>query len=269
MRRLLQILCPVLLAGLLSCEVKMPEYVIHPDKMEAFLYDYHMIQSMSGEYSVADYKEKLFFGYAYEKHGITKENFDSSMMWYNRYPKHLKRIYERLEARLEDEVAGMNDIRGVFNEGVSLEFAYLDTDTAELWTSSKVKMLTSTPLCNRLAFSFTTPDDTAFMPGDSLQFSFSALFFKDSLNVKEQHAYAAVLLEYADNTADSKGVIMKSTGDYMLSLKRNTDSRLKAMSGYVYYNDSSIVHGNAGVVLSDISVKRIHVGSNLSTKTEK
>lgn len=267
MRRLLQILGIVLLAGFVSCEVKMPEHIIPPEKMEAFLYDYHLVQSMSGEYSASDYKEKLFFGYTFDKHGITKEQFDSSMMWYNRYPKHLKRIYERLEARAETEVAELDAARGTLNEGISLDVAFLDTDTAELWTSSKVRMLTSTPLSNRMIFSFTTPEDSSFVPGDSLQFSFSALFYKDSLSVFNQHAYAAVLFEYDDKSSESKGVMLKTGGDYLLAVNRNVGSRLKSMNGFVYYSDSASC-GNAGVVLSDISVRRFHVKDDARKKTE-
>ena len=44
-----------------SCEVEMPEDIIPQDKMESLLYDYHLAQSMSSEYTSADYKEKLFF----------------------------------------------------------------------------------------------------------------------------------------------------------------------------------------------------------------
>ena len=78
---------------LFSCEVKMPEDIIPPTKMEALLYDYHLVQSMSSEYASDDYKEKLYFAYVFDKHNVTQEEFEHSMQWYNRYPKHMKKIY--------------------------------------------------------------------------------------------------------------------------------------------------------------------------------
>ena len=158
MRSIGHILSVLSLFVLCSCEVKMPDYVMSPQKMEAFLYDYHMIQSMTGRYSSDDYKEKLYYSYIFKKHNIQKEQFDSSMQWYNRYPKHLRRIYENLEARLDAEVARLNEESKLLKEGVTLEEVKLDLDSVDLWTSSKLKILSSTPLHSRLAFSFTTPD---------------------------------------------------------------------------------------------------------------
>ena len=65
MRSLGYILSLLLLFSLLSCEVKVPENVIPPKKMEAFLYDYHLVQSMNGQYSSDEYREKLFYSYIF------------------------------------------------------------------------------------------------------------------------------------------------------------------------------------------------------------
>ena len=70
MRCLGNILSVLFLSTLLSCEVKVPDYVIPPQKMEAFLYDYHLIQSMNGQYSSDDYREKLYYSYIFNKHNI-------------------------------------------------------------------------------------------------------------------------------------------------------------------------------------------------------
>ena len=101
MSRIIKILSVLFLLAIVACEVKRPEYILPPERMEAFLYDYHLVQSMSGEYSSSSNKEKLFYDYVFKKHGITKEQFDTAMIWYNRYPKHLQGIYESLEKKLE------------------------------------------------------------------------------------------------------------------------------------------------------------------------
>lgn len=242
----------------MACEVKRPENVLPPERMEAFLYDYHLVQSMSGEYSASTNKEKLFYDYVFRKHGITKEQFDTSMVWYNRFPKHIQRIYARLEERLDREVLSLDNARGALDEGVSIEVAYLAIDTAELWTSSKVRLLSATPLCNRVLFSFETPDDTTFLPGDSLQFSFDARFIAASNDSVAQRLHASIMLDYTDGSYDGADIDISGDGKYLLSVDRNMSSKLKSMCGFLYYADDDSTFGSRAVI-SALSVKRIHV----------
>ncbi len=256
-RRVLEYILLLALPLLLSCEVKMPEEVLKPEKMEALLYDYHSVQAMSGEYAPGSYKEKLYYDYVFKKHNVTKEQFDSSLVWYNRYPKHMLKIYKKLEARFEAEVEALGSAKGALDEGVSLSIAYLATDTAELWTSSTTKVLLSSPLCSRLAFAFETPADSAFLPGDSLSFSFNATFATGGVQGVQQEAYAAIQLAYEDGAVYSKGLPVKNNGNAVVALERYQGSRLKSMNGYVYYFDNDTL-ALSRLILSDISVERIH-----------
>ena len=82
---------------LVSCQVKIPKEIIQPDKMETVLYDYHMVQAMGSEItSTPEYQLKLYHSYVFDKHGITKALFDSSMVWYTRHPAYLTQIYADL-----------------------------------------------------------------------------------------------------------------------------------------------------------------------------
>lgn len=255
-RRIFKALPLLLLLALFSCRVEMPEYVIPPDKMGNVLYDYHMVQSMSVEYASDSYKEKLFFDYVFKKHNVTKQEFDSSLVWYNRYPKHMFKIYSELEERLEKEVELMGDAKGMLDEGVSLNVAFLATDTAELWTSATNKMLLATPLHSSLSFSFET-SDTAFVPGDSLSFEFYASFMPGRCDSVGQGAYAAVVVDYADGTSVNRGVTIAESGPVVLQLDRNYNSRLKSMRGFVYYCDDDST-ASSRMLLTGLSVKRIH-----------
>ena len=257
MRCLGNILSVLFLSTLLSCEVKVPDYVIPPQKMEAFLYDYHLIQSMNGQYSSDDYREKLYYSYIFNKHNIEKAKFDSSMLWYNRYPKHLKRIYESLEARLNMEVDKLNTEKNLLEDGVSLDAVSLAADSVNLWTGLRFKYLTSTPLSSKLQFAFIVPDDTAFVKNDSLVFSFVACYIPSTVRSQNQSAYASIRLDYADKSVFTNAVLVDSTGFYTLSAPRNPDSKLKSMSGFVYYSDNDTV-ASSGLLLGDISVVRIH-----------
>ena len=247
----------VLLFAFSSCEVKVPENVVSPERMEAFLYDYHLVQSMTGQYSSDEYKEKLYYSYIFKKHNIEKSHFDSSMMWYSRYPKHLKRIYDRLEAKLDSEVDKLNADKNIVEDGVSLEAVSLAADSVNLWTGSKLKCLSSTALNNKLTFSFQVPDDTTFVKNDSLSFSFAAFFLDAGNSSLKQRGYASIYLEYADNTLFTNDVNVDTSGFYKLAAPRNPDSKLKTMSGFVYYTDNDTT-AKAGLLLADISVVRVH-----------
>ena len=248
-----------------SCEVERPDDVIAPDKMETLLYDYHLVQAMSSEYASVEYKEKLLFDYVFKKHGVTKEEFEKSMVWYTRYPKHLKKIYANLEEKLQSEVDAMGEVKGVLGEGVSIDVAYLGGDTAELWTSSRMKILSSTPLSSRLAFDFKTPKDSSFVAGDSLSFSFHATFMTGGVKDVKQLAHAGILLEYADGTSVGRGLDISNTGEYSITMGRNHSQRLKSMSGFVYYTDNDTM-AKTKLVLNNVSVKRFH---KVTKKKEK
>ena len=247
----------VLLFAFSSCEVKVPENVVSPERMEAFLYDYHLVQSMTGQYSSDEYKEKLYYSYIFKKHNIEKSHFDSSMMWYSRYPKHLKRIYDRLEAKLDSEVDKLNAAKNIVEDGVSLEAVSLAADSVNLWTGSKLKCLSSTALNNKLTFSFQVPDDTTFVENDSLAFSFAVFFLDAGSPSLKQRAHASIYMEYADNTLFTNDVNVDTSGFYKLAAPRNPDSKLKTMSGFVYYTDNDTT-AKAGLLLADISVVRMH-----------
>ena len=240
-----------------SCEVKMPEEVIPQGKMESLLYDYHLAQSMSSEYTSGDYKEKLFFSYMFARHGVTQEQFDSSMAWYNRYPKHLQRIYANLEKRIEAEVDKMSMNGGVMEAGVNLEAVYLAADTAELWTGSRNRMLACTALDSYMSFGFDVPKDSTFVAGDSISLSFNAMFISGGLQGVRQTAHAALAFEYEDGSTDGRGVDLADNGEYTVAPSRNPDSRLKSVAGFVYYFDTDTTAA-AKLLLNDISLKRIH-----------
>ena len=243
---------------LFSCKVEIPDSVLPPEKMEAILYDYHLTASMTTMYASVSYKEKLMYTYVYDKHGVTKEEFDSSLVWYNRYPKHIKEIYANLETRLQQEVDVLTANQVQDYDGVSLAIADLAPAVAELWTGHPVKLLSTTPLSNRIMFGFDVPKDTTFVIGDSMVFSFNAEFIPSLEQGAEREAYASIVLEYDNDTSyHAAGISVKEPGAYSLTVPRNFENRMKSMSGYIYYydNDTALV---TSLLLSNISLKRFH-----------
>lgn len=236
-----------------SCQVKTPEDIIQPDKMETLLYDYHIVQAMGNDVnSMQEYHVKLYYEYLFKKHDVTKALFDSSLVWYTRHPAHLTKIYANLKERLDNEVTIMQEEKNLekamfqISEDVTI-------DTLELWTGMSVTELTRVPYNNRLLFSFKS--DSAFVAGDSLVLRLNTRFFSEQK--KLQNMYAAILVAYKNAPTKSYAINIDKSGSYTLQVPRDYDSTIKELSGFIYYNDNddSI---KSGVVLSDLSLLRIH-----------
>lgn len=249
-RNLFFFLLPVLFAG---CQVRMPEDIIQPDDMEELLYDYHLAQAMSADISGSDYKKKLYTDFIFKKHGVTKEYFDTSMVWYTRNPRYLYDIYDELHSRLETEVSEMNAAAGVIV--TALDEPSLENDTVELWFGEKTSLLSATPLNNRMVFSSSA--DSIFLEGDSVVMSFSSRFVQPIGRTVSQHAHTAIVVEYSDDSFISRGKDVNADGVNRLEIPRDYSRKIKEIRGFVYYTDSDSL-AEARLLLGGFSVKRIH-----------
>ena len=242
--------CLILFA---SCQVKTPKDIIQPDRMEALLYDYHIVQAMGNERgNNHEYHVKLYHEYVFKKHGVTKALFDSSLVWYTRHPSHLTQMYSRLQKRLDYEVAIMQDERAVSQIAAEGE-RDLTADTLELWNGKSVTELTSAPYNNRLLVAFES--DSAFVAGDSIAMNIGTRFFtaKESM----QNIYAALLVTYNDGTTKSAAKNINTSGTHTLQIARDYERKIKELKGFIYYSDND-ESAKSGVALSGLSLLRIH-----------
>lgn len=235
-----------------ACEVGRPDGVIAPDKMEALLYDYHLAQAITAEEVSTSFKKKLHINYVFEKHGVTKEELDSSLVWYTRYPKQLSRIYASLERKLVAEMENMGVVTAAddaFNQLMA------SADTVNLWRETKVKLLSSVALSNKLMFAYKA--DTTYVKGDSLSFSFTVKHLPAGLDSVEYNAHAAIVVEYNDETTAANGVDISGDGAYAVAVNRNFASGVKALHGFLYYSDNDSLC-MPRLLVSNIAVKRVH-----------
>ena len=240
----------LLLASLVlftACEVGMPEGVITPDKMESVLHDYHLAQVMTAGQSTSSYEKKLHINYVFDKYGITKEVFDSSLVWYTRYPKHMLKIYSKLEKKLAAEINS-----GLY--GAPLYTTDYTADTLDLWGGARVQLLSSSPICNRVTFDYSTEE--AFAQSDSVSLSFTARYLQSPAGSFAPRASAALVVEYADNSYASRCVDIKADGNFELGVGSSGGSLIKRVRGFVYYTDSDSLCLSK-LLLGDMRVKRV------------
>lgn len=250
---LVKSLCFLSLLLFVACKVEMPEGVIPPEKMEDVVYDYHLAQVITADHMATGFERKLHINYVFEKHGVTKEQFDSSMVWYTRYPKKMVRIYSRLEERAKHELESMGDGAAALADIMNSE--RMLADTVELWNNARVKLLSSSPLNNRITFSYIP--DTTYVKGDSLVFSFTAKHIRGNVDSLRYRAHAAFLVNYTDRSSASCAAALVADSAYQLAVERNFATNIKSMHGFVYYADNDTLCASK-MLLGDISVKRIH-----------
>lgn len=253
-QRFVKYLVCLILPMLVACEVKIPETIIQPDKIEALLYDYHLVQAMSAD-AKSDYMRKLYAEYVFDKHGVTKEKFDSSMVWYTRNPKHLYAMYNRMYDKLLKEVELLENENNVFLNVALADSTYMLGDTVNLWQGLGTKLLSPTPLMNRVKYSYEA--DSTYKRGDSIVMKMDVLHIARRQKTEQNAAIAAIMIEYADSTYRSNGIRITDNGHYAIAVPRNYDSDIKEIRGHIYYSAGDTL-ADERMLIGNIAVMRLH-----------
>ena len=139
MKKLFIILC-VLLA-VLGCR---PRGVLSNSEMRDVLYDLHradgVIQVLGYNYSheqeVAGYYKNVL-----DKHGITQEQFDSSLVWYTDNPQIFNKIYPKVLERLEADFEREKQLREANRDRLAKnKLNQLDLDVAQKQIREKLDL---------------------------------------------------------------------------------------------------------------------------------
>ncbi|WP_018666709.1 DUF4296 domain-containing protein [Bacteroides gallinarum] len=245
----------ILLAfGMAACQVKRPDTVIPDAKMENVLYDFHIAKAMGEEVPYSEsYKRVLYIESVYRKHGITKADFDTSMVWYARHPDALTKVYEKVNARLKAERDGINHLIALRDNKPKES---LPGDSVDVWIGRRIYHLSGAPLGNKLTF--TLPSDTNFKDRDTLRWTVRFRFLNgtpDSLHAP----LMAMQVLYAKDTLNGM-LKVKRSGTETVSLFADTLGEIKEIRGFIYYPAQKPVQD----VLADrISLMRYHATDTL------
>lgn len=215
---------------LCACSGKRQAEVLPTEKLEAVLYDYHLAQVMVGDLpSNQRYKKELYFDYVYSKHGVTKAEVDSSLVYYARYPEGLSDVYVSLSKRIEA------DIRRLADEDMPYEVKKAVSvvgDSANLWYDVCFVEMNASPLDGNL-YTFTIPADTNFKSFDRIVWSGEVRFLDekdvDSLN-RFLHLDLRVL--YMNDSILSVDTLLYTSGDF--SIEIYDSAVVKSVDGGAY-----------------------------------
>lgn len=208
-----------------GCKPTVPSKYISPDEMEDVLYDYYMSQAMANmdaKDGRMEYNRRTYFLAVLKKHDLTEAQFDSSMVYYYRRADYLRKIYARLEDRINAEAEGTaaSSQRRRFISSI---------DTADIWRDKKAFMLVPSVPYNR--FDFEVKADTSFRKGDTYLLSFDTNFIYQS-GSKDAVLYLAV--RYDNDSVASYSQNVMSSGYTQMRVVPNNEHAVRDFRGFVY-----------------------------------
>jgi len=258
--------------GFLSCKPRVPNQFIQPNELEDLLFDYHVAQAMAQiesttkeanrdeRDSIRNYNRTFYFATVLKKHGVTKEQFDSSMLYYYTRADRLYPIYKRVVKRLEDEAVKYGASEGELNRYASVSE---NGDTVNVWEGNRNAMLLPYPPYNRL--DFTQQADSTYKPGDNLIFSFMAKF---QYQAGTHEAVVSLTAKLDNDSIISRVTHFTVDGRCQVRVNLPEKHTLKQLTGFVYLTKSA---DNASTLklmfLSNLQLICIH--KHTEEKTDK
>ncbi len=220
---------------LVGCKPGTPSEYIQPDEMEDILVDYHMAKAMAEyadeEYGNRSYQQALFIEAVMQKHGVTKAEFDSSLVYYYRRADRFTEIYERVAERLEEQALVLGATEGEIGKFASLSNS---GDTANIWVERSTNVMAPIPPYNRWMFEVEV--DSAFHSGDSFLIQFISDFMCQD-GVRSAVLYVA--LTYDNDTTISRNMYFSSGGLTQMRIPEYENHIVKGLRGYFYFGGGS------------------------------
>ena len=245
-----------------SCGKEIPEDIIQPAEMEELLYDYHISVSLGADlpYMTTPEREALK-NYALEKHNVTRELFDSSMVWYTRHANFLYDIYSQLDKRYTMAETRMKT--QINKRSGQIEIS-LSGDSVDVWSDRDIYWLSTSQLTNKVTFNLKA--DTTFRPLDALALEANFTFFSpDSISVTK--AVVGLNFELKNDSIHSLVESVNTSGAKRFYLKSTTESAFNNVTGFIYCDSPDSVKGN--VLVSGIRLMRYHAKGDKAVVVEK
>ena len=252
MRRIDLLAIALLLPVLAGCRLNRPDDVRSPKKMEQFLYDYHLAQAIGQELPKEEkYSTKAYIDWAYQKNGITEEEFNRALVWYTRNPKELSKIYKRLSNRVDAEYKSASRSLSQIEKK---SFGIQSGDSVNLWYLSPGAILNTSAYMNKLTYKINR--DTTFYKGDTILLNVTGTFVSTD-TCRPQYSYISLSAYYGDSVS-TVDTILRGNGKVGLSLVLDTVKTFSSISGSVNYLDPTD-NRNSILVLSEMELMRYHI----------
>lgn len=221
--------------GLASCKPGTPKQYIQPGHMEDILVDYHMACAMAQQEGTSqedrNYRQALYVEAVMRQHGVTKAEFDSSLVYYYKRADRFEPIYKRVAERLEEQALVMGASESEIGKYASLNAT---GDTANIWNERSTMLLM--PRLPYNLWEFSIDEDSLFRQGDRLLLQFMADFmYQDG----SKNALAYLSVDFTD-TVVSRNMHFSSTGLNQLNFDASSIKQdIRRVRGFFYLDGAT------------------------------
>ena len=243
-----------LLTAVVACKPKTPRQYIQPDDMEDILVDYHVAKAMAMQSVRHDmtrsYQTALYIDAVLAKYGVSKAQFDSSLVYYYTRADRFEPIYKRVSERLEEQALTYGA-----NDSEIGKYANATGDTANIWSGRTATLMLPHPPYNR--WDFELQGDSLFKRGDSFLMQFVSDYMYQNSGARNGILYVAV--EYNDTTICKQSRFSSSTLN-RLDIPARDDKDIKSIRGFFYLNtdDAPAVTSARLLFLNNVQLIRFH-----------
>jgi hypothetical protein len=204
-----------MLVGFCSCSrnESVPSWAIGQDAMVDLLTDIHLadayIQSNTRNYNSSDRKDMLYEA-VLQKHGINRQQLDTSLYWYGLHTELYKKMYDRILLKLSDE-------KNTLEERLNLLTAIPTGDSVNIW--NRQERWTFLPALQR-ELMMVIAADTTFHVGDVFRLTGHVSGISaDSASLDTSQALLRVSFANDSSTVASKNI---KNGTFAVELASGT-----------------------------------------------
>lgn len=208
--------------GFSACS-PVPDGILSQNEMRAVLVDMQVAEAMmSADHT--QYKEdaqKLaLYESVFRKHGLTRAEYDSSLMWYARNLDIYMRVYNLVSKDVQERIDALGDVeREDFNTG--------KRDSVDIW--SRRSFLTFSPQSPFNGTTFNITPQEAFPPGSSFVLGMNVWGIRSDM---KQRPEIRLCVDQGDTivTVNDK---VRQDGYHLTELKSIPTKRIKRVYGYI------------------------------------
>lgn len=240
----------VVLVVLSGCKINRPDDVLSPKVMEEVLYDYHLAQAILMEEGQSEkYKRDYYLDWVFQKHGVSKQDFEHSLIWYTRYPNEFAEIYGKLSDRVTRD---RNQAAMLLERIEKSSFSVESGDSVDLWYLNRNIILSGSIYLDKVLF--TIKSDTTFHKGDTITWNINNTFVAKADSLPQQ-IYASLSMRYGNSQVVTVDTLLDRTTNVKLTTVIDSVVDLNTITGSVCYMDSTAAK-DACAVLTDVSLIR-------------
>lgn len=215
---------------LAGCKPSVPSDIIQPDDMEDLLVDYHLAKAMAQlddrEPEKYDYNQQLYLDAALHKHGVTRAEFDSSLVYYYTHAEDFFKIYTRVGDRLDKQAVALGASEGEIGRFSAFS---ANGDTANVWQGRAQTLLLPMPPRNLMEFELEV--DSSFHQGDKFLLQYVSDFV---FQAGSKDAVALLSITYEGDTVVTRTTHFSSAGITQLRHDGLSGRAIRRIRGFFY-----------------------------------